>query len=265
MKVKIIYKFKNTIDIFIVISYFFFFCVYFFFLIALALLGPISDILRIAGAYFIRRDRNSRSPLNTAVAAAYTETLLHEHGALSLLIERARSRTGRIQAIYDDGVLDMIVDATLERNQQPLKNVMNSPPVSPAPSVDGFSIHSTSSNNYNGKGTVVVPIHISYEKIPDLRMLIDQVLDQKSKEAKMDPPASLDGSPNLSNNSNRLSRSSSFLRPSASVAGRAANKENNSVENGKYGRVYVGIGEVIDVYQAADEVLSHLENEERYT
>ncbi|CAO3629118.1 unnamed protein product [Cunninghamella blakesleeana] len=232
---------------------------------ALALLGPISDILRIAGAYFIRRDRNSRSPLNTAVAAAYTETLLHEHGALSLVIERARSRTGRIQAIYDDGVLDMIIDATLERNQQPLKNVMNSPPASPAPSVDGFSIHSASSNNYNGKGTVVVPIHISYEKIPDLRMLIDQVLDQKSKEAKMDPPASLDGSTNLSNNPNRLSRSSSFLRPSASVAGRAANKENNSVENGKYGRVYVGIGEVIDVCETADEVLSHVENEESMT
>jgi glycerol-3-phosphate O-acyltransferase len=86
--------------------------------VALALLGPVSDILRIAGAYFIRRDKATRSPLNTAVAAAYTEALLHEHGALSMLLERARSRTGRIQAVHDDGILDMVVEATLERNQQ---------------------------------------------------------------------------------------------------------------------------------------------------
>ncbi|ORZ23507.1 male sterility protein-domain-containing protein [Absidia repens] len=219
---------------------------------ALALLGPVSDILRIAGAYFVRRDKLTRSPLNTAVASAYTEALLHEHGALSMLLERARSRTGRIQAVYADGILDMVVEATLERNQQVPRTLnQQSPPPSPAPSVDSHTTSTgtaRSSLEFSGKEAVVVPIHITYEKIPDLRMLIDQVLDQKSKEAKAA--------------TTRLARSTSFLRPSASVANRASNKDNGTIENGKYGRVYVGIGNVIDINKAKDEVLNSTEKKE---
>ncbi|KAI8096845.1 male sterility protein-domain-containing protein [Halteromyces radiatus] len=230
---------------------------------ALALLGPISDILRIAGAYFIRRDKMTRSPLNTAVAAAYTEALLHEHGALSMLLERARSRTGRIQAVYADGILDMVVEATIEGNQQVPRtlNQQSSPP-SPAPSFDSHQTTTSSLDSSTGKETVVVPIHITYEKIPDLRMLIDQVLDQKAKEAKVDPPATLDGTPMKGAATTRLSRSTSFLRPSTSVAGRAASKENGMVENGKYGRVYVGIGNVVDINKAKDQVLDSLDKNE---
>jgi hypothetical protein len=93
-------------------------------------------------------------------------------------------------------------------------------------------------------------------------MLIDQVLDQKAKESKVDPPATVDGTPSVkaaTTTAARLSRSTSFLRPSASVAGRAANKDNGTTENGKYGRVYVGFGDVVDINKAKDEVLGSLD------
>lgn len=230
-----------------------------------------SDILRIAGAYFIRRDKATRSPLNTAVAAAYTEALLHEHGAACILLERARSRTGRIQAFYDDGILDMVVEAALERNQQSPRTLNQlSPPPSPSPSIDSRTTGTTSTTasfdaGFSGtrKDTVVVPIHITYEKIPDLRMLIDQVLDQKSKqEANKDSPLS---NPNSGNGTSSarltttpLSRSTSFLRRSVSIAGRAPTLTINGAdgqENGKFGRVSVGIGNVVDIKMTKEDVL----------
>ncbi|KAF7727364.1 cyclin-dependent kinase inhibitor far1 [Apophysomyces ossiformis] len=173
---------------------------------ALALLGPISDILRITGAYFVRRDQATRSPLNTAVAAAYTEALLHDHGALSLLIEKARSRTGRLQAIYRDGLVDMVVQATTERNQ-------------------------TVNRSNSGKDTAFVPLNITYEKIPELRSLVDQVLDQKPRATS----------------SGHLATPSNLLRPSASMADRVPNKENSAIDQGRYGRAYVGFGEIVEV------------------
>ncbi|KAG0168873.1 cyclin-dependent kinase inhibitor far1 [Apophysomyces sp. BC1034] len=179
---------------------------------ALALLGPISDILRITGAYFVRRDQATRSPLNTAVAAAYTEALLHDHGALSLLIEKARSRTGRLQAVYRDGMVDMVLEATTERNQ----------------ATDG---------SVSAKDTVFVPLNITYEKIPELRSLVDQVLDQKPR------------TPNA-----HLTTPSNLSRPSASVADRAAQKDNGTTEQGRYGRVYVGIGDIIDIKSKVKEL-----------
>ncbi|KAG2197742.1 hypothetical protein INT47_010678 [Mucor saturninus] len=170
---------------------------------ALALLGPISDILRISGAYFVRRDLTSRSPLNTAVAAAYTEVLLKEHGALSMVIERARSRTGRLQTAYHDGMINMVIDGTLGKNQSPSSSSASSPNLSPTPSL---SFHSSFMEK---KDTVFVPVNITYEKIPELRTLIDQVLDQKPRS---------------------LTVTSTFLRPSATVADRAATKENGLIE-----------------------------------
>ena len=191
---------------------------------ALALLGPISDILRISGAYFVRRDQATRSPLNTAVAAAYTEVLLKEHGALSMVIERARSRTGRLQTPYHDGLMNMIIEGTIGHNQEP--NQHHHLPASPASSISGASVGPK-------RDTLLVPINITYEKIPELRTLIDQVLDQKPRS---------------------ITVTSSFLRPSATVADRAASKESQaSLEKGKYGRAFVGFGELIDVRQAAQE------------
>lgn len=196
---------------------------------ALALLGPVSDILRIAGSYFVRRDPATRSPLNTAVTAAYTEALLHEHGALSMLIEKARSRTGRQQTAFDDGVLDMVVKASLEQHQPA------------APDMQGAST--------NRKNTVIVPLNIMYEKIPELRNLVDQVLDQKQPKSETKVSQEAAAAPRQLSG---LARSASFLRPSASVAGRAANKENGVNEKGKYGRVYVGIGDVVDIQKEAE-------------
>ncbi|KAI9480913.1 MAG: male sterility protein-domain-containing protein [Benjaminiella poitrasii] len=202
---------------------------------ALALLGPVSDILRIAGAFFVRRDLTSRSPLNTAVAAAYTEVLLKEHGALSMVIERARSRTGRLQTAYHDGLMNMIIDGTLGHNQQHPSSPVNekredeTQQLSPMPTpTESFSSLPTTTR----QETVLVPVNITYEKIPELRTLIDQVLDQKPRN---------------------LTATSSFLRPSATLADRAATKENGAFEKGKYGRVFVGFGQVIDVKQTVQE------------
>ncbi|CAO3597775.1 unnamed protein product [Absidia cylindrospora] len=254
---------------------------------ALALLGPLSDILRIAGAYFIRRDKTTRSPLNTSVAAAYTEAVLHEHGALSMLIERARSRTGRIQAIHANGILDMIVEATLERNQpiprnfqQTLSSSSSSPPSSPAPSFDSNYTTSGSSSfdttTTTGKETIIVPIHITYEKIPDLRMLIDQVLDQQSKEptkstSPPSPSAMTKETPLMRKATTRLARSTSFLRPNASPSVAADQTSSTSTNNkdsvttmgpGKYGRVYVGIGNGVDVSNSKDEAMASFDKKE---
>ncbi|KAI9310265.1 male sterility protein-domain-containing protein [Dichotomocladium elegans] len=230
---------------------------------ALALLGPISDIFRIAGAYFVRRDQISRSPLNTAVTAAYTEALLHEHGALSMLVERTRSRTGRLHNPYADGLVDMVLEASLEKHQ---------------PSAPSSPTRNSLQLPHRRKPTVFVPFHITYEKIPELHMLIDQVLDQKQPKTRAQTAAS---SASVSASSSAagmasgtasgpsspivtsptqgtgpmsgLARSASFLRPSASVAGRAATKDQGMTEKAKYGRVYVGIGEVIDVQKIAEK------------
>ncbi|KAI8975018.1 male sterility protein-domain-containing protein [Pilobolus umbonatus] len=192
---------------------------------ALALLGPISDILRISGAYFVRRHQASRSPLNTAVTAAYTEVLLRDHGALSMVVERARSRTGRIQTPFHDGILGMIIDGTIERNQvgtEPNSPSSLSPLPTPTSSLLSLPIK---------RETVIVPVNISYEKIPELRTLINQVLDQKPKG---------------------ITVSSNFLRPSATFSDRAASKD-TSCEDGKYGRAFVGFGDAIDVRKAVME------------
>jgi glycerol-3-phosphate O-acyltransferase len=177
---------------------------------ALALLGPISDILRITGAYFVRRDRTSRSPLNSSVTAAYTEVLLKEHGAISMVIERARSRTGRLQTAFHDGMIHMVMEGSEGKNQ--------AHELSPTGSVS------------TARETVFLPVNITYEKIPELRTLIDQVLDQKPRQPGV---------------------SSTFLRPSAAVADRVASKE--PTEKGKYGRAYVGFGEAISVSEAIKE------------
>ncbi|CEG66026.1 hypothetical protein RMATCC62417_02685 [Rhizopus microsporus] len=189
---------------------------------ALALLGPVSDMLRICGAYFVRRDLASRSPLNTAVAAAYTEVLLNEHGALSMVIERARSRTGRLQTAYHDGVINMIIEGTLGHHQSRSESVTE---LLPSPTESFSTIK---------KDTVFVPVNITYEKIPELRTLIDQVLDQKPRTNSLNVT------------------STAFLRPSSAVAGRAATKDNIS-EQGKYGRVFVGFGNPVDIRTSVQE------------
>jgi glycerol-3-phosphate O-acyltransferase len=190
--------------------------------IALGLLGPISDVLRIMGTFFVKRNPESRSPLNNAVTAAYTQVMLREHGALSIMIEKARSRSGQVQKAYDDGLVSMVLEAALERNQDHR-----------APSPHPESPQSPTSRKVVGQDVVFVPINIVYENAPELSVLIDQVLDQKPHS-----------------NSNNLSVPLLLPKPSASLAGR--HKEAEQQRNGKYGRVFVNVGECVSVQEVAD-------------
>lgn len=176
--------------------------------------------MRIAGAFFVRRDHASRSPLSSAVTAAYIEALLREHGALSMLIERTRSRTGRLQPYYADGLVDMVVEASLESHQDQNKKI---------------------------KDTLIVPVNVSYEKVPGLSVLIDQVLGKSTSTANPKPAET----PEVTETrQSALSRSTSLFR-SGTRTRRNTNKQEEGVLNGKYGRVYVGFGDVVDIQQLA--------------
>ncbi|KAI9489880.1 male sterility protein-domain-containing protein [Zychaea mexicana] len=226
---------------------------------ALAQLGPISDIYRLAGAYYIKRDRQKRSPLNTAVMAAYTQVLLREHGALSIYMEKARSRTGKYQEPYDDGLIEMVVESTLQSNQtrSPAvsrvasleSNSNSSPPASPdTPSSIGSPTMSIdSSTGGNGftrksahKDVFIVPINITYENMPELPYLLDELLDQHQ-------PASVKQSnapaPPMQN----------VMRPSEAKDKRT-NALNGPDVQRKFGRVLMGIGPLVSVQDAAEEL-----------
>ncbi|KAI8365635.1 male sterility protein-domain-containing protein [Choanephora cucurbitarum] len=110
---------------------------------ALAILGPFSDLLRLAGAVFIKRDPHARSGLTTAVTSAYLQYLLQERGALTLSLDQMRSRTGIFKTPYQDGLLDMIKD---------------------------------------NKDALFVPINITYEETPDLALLIEQDLQMDKQQ-----------------------------------------------------------------------------------
>ncbi|KAI9259346.1 hypothetical protein BY458DRAFT_274193 [Sporodiniella umbellata] len=72
---------------------------------ALAIMGPFSDILRLAGAVFVKRDPNTRSTLSTAITTTYLQHLLNERGALVMVLEKLRSRSGLLQKPYEDELL----------------------------------------------------------------------------------------------------------------------------------------------------------------
>ncbi|KAG0165158.1 cyclin-dependent kinase inhibitor far1 [Apophysomyces sp. BC1015] len=176
---------------------------------ALGSLGPISDIFRASGAYFVTRDTSIRTPLTTAVMTAYTKLLLHKHGALLMTIEKKRSRTGRAQKPYCDGMISMILEAMKDRNQN----------------ASGDNIFSSLYTLQ--KDTVFVPIHITYEKIPELQSLVDQALDQSSHL------------------NSRLSDDNA-LKSTTNDNERFDKQYKVKYESGMYGRVYIGIGDVID-------------------
>ncbi|KAI8640682.1 male sterility protein-domain-containing protein [Parasitella parasitica] len=111
---------------------------------ALAILGPFSDLLRLAGAVFIKRDPNTRSTLTTAVTSAYLQHLMQEHGAMTLILDKVRSRTGIFQKPYQDGLVDMII----------------------------------------GQDVVFIPINVSYEEVPDIVLLIAQDLQTSKRKSQ---------------------------------------------------------------------------------
>ncbi|KAI8137700.1 male sterility protein-domain-containing protein [Fennellomyces sp. T-0311] len=216
-------------------------------------LGPLSDIYRLSGAYYVKRDKQKRSPLNTAVMAAYTQVLLREHGALSLCMEKSRSRTGKYQEPYDDGLIDMVVESTLQSNQPrspavsrvaSLESNNNSPPASPdTPSSIGsptMSIDSTTGTPRKvHKDVFFVPINITYENMPELSFLLEALLDQHqpaNKQSSMSPPPT-----------------QGLMRPSEAKDRRSKVLEGADAQR-KFGRVLLGIGPLVSVQDAADDL-----------
>lgn len=200
---------------------------------ALAILGPFSDLLRLAGAVFIKRDPNSRSTLSTAVTSAYLQFLRRERGALTIILDQVRSRTGIFQEPFNDGLLEMIIK--------------------------------------DEKDITFVPINITYEEVPDLSLLIGQDLQsKKNKITGLMSPSS--NGLQRTRTSNRMSTPTKVSRPSDSRAQRVRSRSlgNGHVveENGHggpiqvthCGRLLVGMGCPIsllhDVKKQENEPLS---------
>ncbi|KAF7727661.1 cyclin-dependent kinase inhibitor far1 [Apophysomyces ossiformis] len=218
---------------------------------AFAQLGPISDIYRLTGAYYVKRDKSKRSPLNSAVMAAYTQVLLREHGALCMSLEKFRSRTGKYEEIYDDGLIDMVIEATLQSNQARSYSVSkiisseSSPPTSPSSPISPSSVTSPTNSidskhsfpNKAHKDVVIVPINITYENVPELPYLIDEVLDQQ---------------PNQRYQQTLQTPIEGVVRPSE-----AMDKRNRLLEGAdglrKCGRALFGVGRLISVQDTATD------------
>ncbi|KAG0187993.1 cyclin-dependent kinase inhibitor far1 [Apophysomyces sp. BC1034] len=188
---------------------------------ALAMLGPFSDLLRLAGTAFVKRDPSKRSELATSVTAAYMQVLLREHAALLLLLEPARSRTGIFQKTYNDGLLEMTTEAILEKNQS----------MSP--------IDTTAKNTSSLKDLVFIPIQITYEHVPDLPLLVDQDLNHR-------PVAT-------SRKNKHISRAPSLSRPSEAKAARGHRPSRDApFRSNSNGRLLVGVGDVISLESFVD-------------
>ncbi|KAI7896859.1 male sterility protein-domain-containing protein [Mucor mucedo] len=237
-------------------------------------MGPISDVYRLAGAYYVKRDKSKRSPLNSAVTAAYTQVLLREHGALSFCLERSRSRTGKFQESYPDGFVDMIIEATLQTNQTSrsatntasvinriVSSEINTPPASPdspsssvmaspTMSIDSLAHNfvptQQQQNRKVHKDVVFVPINITYENVPELSHLIDEVLDQQ-------PARPTTGRARSSSQSSMNSgRPGGVVRPSEAKDRRKTLLDGLETQK-KCGRVTFGIGPLVSVQEIAEE------------
>lgn len=225
-------------------------------------MGPLSDVYRLAGAYYVKRDKSKRSPLNSAVTAAYTQVLLREHGALSFCLERWRSRTGKFQEAYADGFVDMVIEATLQTNQQAnpraasvsrvVSSELTTPPASPDSSVSSPTMSIDSLANVSlasrkvHKDVVFVPINITYENVPELPHLIDEVLDQQPTRA---------GGAVRQRSASQTGQQSPVARPSMMVRPSEAKDRRKTVDaaNRKCGRVTFGVGPLISVQDVAEE------------
>ena len=236
---------------------------------AMSQMGPISDVYRLAGAYYVKRDKSKRSPLNSAVTAAYTQVLLREHGALAFCLERSRSRTGKFQEAYPDGFVEMVLESTLQTNQTARSNTssviqrvvsseVNTPPASPdSPTMSVDSSHFSVSSHQQQpqqqskkvhKDVVFVPINITYENVPELSRLIDEVLDQQPTRpaAGRTRSASSSALPTVSTPGR-----SNMIRPSEAKDRRKTLLDGLEAPK-KRGRVTFGVGPLISVQEAAE-------------
>ncbi|KAI8881703.1 hypothetical protein K501DRAFT_252733 [Backusella circina FSU 941] len=235
---------------------------------AMSQLGPVSDVYRLAGAYYLKRDKGKRSPLNSAVTAAYTQVLMREHGALSFCLERSRSRTGKYGEPYPDGLVEMVIEATLQSNQttrtpstsssvisRVVSHSTETPPGSPDSSVPGttsptMSIDSLATlpsqqqqqqqvhqHKRVHRDAIFVPIHITYENLPELPHLIDEVLDQQQPKRNSKTPPS--------------SPPRSIARPSEAMDKRNKLLDGSDIPK-KGGRILFGVGPLVSVQEVAD-------------
>ncbi|RUS31739.1 hypothetical protein BC938DRAFT_477202 [Jimgerdemannia flammicorona] len=207
---------------------------------AISTLGPIADLFRISGGYFIKRDITSRSPLNTAVTAAYTQVLLREHNSLAFVLEKARTRTGKVQPPHQDGLVNMIMEATLEANQNPASLLKsNGVGADDDPSTPITPVSPGGATKLVSKDVVFVPINITYERIPELSILTDEVLDQRPRAPT----------------SNRLSLA--VPPPSQAMVDRAKKVHSGAIggelsDEGRFGRALFGIGKLVSVQDVVE-------------
>ncbi|KAL7331641.1 hypothetical protein PS15p_203807 [Mucor circinelloides] len=186
---------------------------------ALAILGPFSDLLRLAGAVFIKRDPNMRSTLTTAVTSAYLLHLMRERGAITLLLDKVRSRTGIFQTPYQDGLIDMVID----------------------------------------QDVVFVPINATYEEVPDITTLIDQDLKTNRRKSALNGSSHGLERSRSTTASHRMSTPTKVSRPSDSRAHRVRSrslgngwqeeqKKNGPEQQAMHcGRLLVGVGKPISM------------------
>jgi hypothetical protein len=134
----------------------------------------------------------------------------------------------------------MILEAALQHNQSRLSqhsvdsDTAPASPISPSsPNADGLA---------GQKDVVFVPINITYEKIPELAMLVDEVLDQRPQSQAASLRLPMQG----------------VTRPSEAMDKRQKTLEGNQATKGRYGRALVGFGDVISVQNMAAEVNSTL-------
>ena len=214
--------------------------------------------------------------------AAYTQVLLREHGALSICMDKARSRTGKYQEPYDDGLIDMVVESTLQSNQtrSPAVSrvaslesnannnmIASSPPASPdtpssvgSPTMSVDSTMATTNNNGgfgNGNGlrkihkdVFIVPINITYENMPELPILLDELLDQPQTKHRQQQQQQQQRSNSMPTPPSQMQ---GVMRPSE-----AKDKRNRLLDGSdtqrKFGRVLMGIGPLVSVQDAAEQL-----------
>ncbi|RCI02097.1 cyclin-dependent kinase inhibitor far1 [Rhizopus stolonifer] len=198
---------------------------------ALAILGPFSDLLRLAGAVFIKRDPQSRSTLATAVTAAYLQHLIQERGALTLILDQVRSRTGVFRAPFNDGLIDMLLKS-------------------------------------GSQDIMFVPINITYEEVPDLSILIGQDL-QAEKQKSKHRLSVVNQLQRSRTTSNRMSTPMKVSRPSDSRSHRVRSRSlgNGFHEETKCGpltsthcgRLLVGIGAPVPLMESAQALADEIQ------
>ncbi|KAG1081832.1 hypothetical protein G6F42_022806 [Rhizopus arrhizus] len=144
---------------------------------------------------------------------------MRERGAITLLLDKVRSRTGIFQTPYQDGLIDMVVD----------------------------------------QDVVFVPINATYEEVPDITTLIDQDLQTNKRKSALNGSSHGLERSRSTTASQRMSTPTNVSRPSDSRAHRVRSrslgngwqeeqKKNGPEQQAMHcGRLLVGVGKPISM------------------